>query len=199
MLVNDPSIEVRKACVSLLGRLVELNPSPVMNTLQKAIKRILTDITSRGASRRAKEDSCALLGQIASALGQLISPYVRPVVHALIVILSPDPTALDPTKPCPPSLAATALGAIGELAKAAGGHMKPYVDQLVPIAIAQLRTEHQGGKLAAIKSLGAIATETGFVMEPFKQYPDLLTVLLKALSPAEPKITRLEASRTLGE
>ena len=56
----------------------------------------------------------------------------------------------------------------------------------------------QGGKLAAIRSLGTIATETGFVVEPFQQYPDLLPVLLKALAPTEPKVTRLEASRTLG-
>jgi len=106
------------------------------------------------------------------AADKLIRPYVAPVLQALTPKLSGQP----------PVVAACVLETLGELAKVAGEGMLQYVEELLPLIISTLSDQGSSAKReAALKTLAALVQSTGYVMEPYTKYPDLLPLLLGAL------------------
>jgi len=74
------------------------------------------------------------------------------------------------------------LGALGELARVGGEDLIPYLDDLMPLIIDTLQDQSSTTKRdAALKTLGQLASNTGFVIEPYLKYPSLLNILLNIL------------------
>ena len=117
---------------------------------------------------RSKEERAKLLSLLVQNAQSLIKPYVEPMISVLL------PKANDSN----PSVAATILKAIGELATVGGEDMLPYKDRLMPLIIDALQDQSSNSKReAALHALGQLASNSGYVIEPYLEYPQLLEIL----------------------
>jgi FKBP12-rapamycin complex-associated protein len=174
--LNDEQFAIREVAISIIGRLAPYNPAYVIPSLRKTLIQMLTELEFSDVAR-SKEESAKLLSLLVQNASQLIKPYVEPMVSVLL------PKASDPT----PSVAATVLQAIGELCTVGGEEMLPYKDDLMPIIIDALQDQSSATKReAALHTLGQLASNAGYVIRPYLEYPQLLE-LMQAIIRGEPQ------------
>lgn len=165
--LNDEVFAIREVAISIIGRLARHNPAYVIPSLRKTLIQMLTELEFSDNPRN-KEESAKLLSLLVQNAQGLIKPYVEPMLSVLL------PKAADPT----PSVAATILKAIGELATVGGEDMLPYKDQLMPLIIDALQDQGSNAKReAALRALGQLASNSGYVIQPYLEYPQLLELL----------------------
>ncbi|KOS19963.1 Phosphatidylinositol 3-kinase tor2 [Escovopsis weberi] len=165
--LNDEVFAIREVAISIVGRLARFNPSYVIPSLRKTLVQMLTELEFSDVARN-KEESAKLLSLLVQNTQHLIKPYVEPMISVLL------PKANDPN----PTVAATILKAIGELATVGGEDMLPYKDSLMPLIIDALQDQSSNIKReAALHSLGQLASNSGYVIEPYLEYPQLLEIL----------------------
>ncbi|KAG5980720.1 hypothetical protein E4U55_003721 [Claviceps digitariae] len=165
--LNDEIFAIREIAISLIGRLAKFNPAYVIPSLRKTLIQMLTELEFSDVARN-KEESARLLSLLVQNAQTLIKPYVEPMVSVLL------PKASDPS----PTVAATILKALGELATVGGEDMLLYKDRLMPIILDALQDQSSTVKRqAALKALGQLASNSGYVIEPYLDYPRLLEIL----------------------
>ncbi|RDA95477.1 hypothetical protein CP533_5392 [Ophiocordyceps camponoti-saundersi (nom. inval.)] len=165
--LNDEVFPIREVAISIIGRLAKFNPAYVIPSLRKTLIQMLTELEFSDVARN-KEESAKLLSLLVQNAQTLIKPYVEPMISVLL------PKASDPL----PSVAATILKAIGELATVGGEDMLPYKDRLMPLIIDALQDQSSNMKReAALNALGHLASNSGYVIEPYLEYPQLLEIL----------------------
>ena len=165
--LHDEVFAVRRQAVSIIGRLARYNPAYVIPQLRKTIIQMLTELEYTDVAR-SKEESSKLLSLLTQHAQELVKPYVNSITEVLI------PKARDPT----PSVAATVLQAIGELCTVGGESMLAYKDTLMPIIIDALQDQSAPVKReAALHTLGQLASNAGYVITPYLEYPQLLEIL----------------------
>jgi hypothetical protein len=165
--LNDEVFAIREVAISIIGRLARFNPAYVVPSLRKSLIQMLTELEFSDVARN-KEESAKLLSLLIQNAQGLIKPYVTPMISVLL------PKANDAT----PSVAATILNAIGELATVGGEDMLPYKDDLMPLIIAALQDQSSNAKReAALHALGQLASNSGYVITPYIEYPQLLELL----------------------
>ncbi|KAI2636825.1 TOR kinase [Xylaria nigripes] len=174
--LNDEVFSIREVTIAIIGRLARHNPAYVIPSLRKTLIQMLTQLEfSEGA--RNKEESAKLLSLLVQNAQGLVKPYVDPMISVLL------PKANEPN----PAVAATILKAIGELATVGGEDMIPYKDKLMPIIIDALQDQSSIVKReAALHTLGQLASNSGYVIDPYLEYPQLLE-LLQNIIRAEPQ------------
>ncbi|KAI2617989.1 FAT-domain-containing protein [Hypomontagnella submonticulosa] len=174
--LNDEVFGIREVAISIIGRLARYNPAYVIPSLRKTLIQMLTELEFSEAPRN-KEESAKLLSHLVQNAQGLIKPYVEPMISVLL------PKAGDSNH----AVAATILKAIGELATVGGEDMLPYKDKLMPIIIAALKDHASNVKReAALHTLGQLASNSGYVIDPYLEYPELLD-LLQHIIRAEPQ------------
>ncbi|KAI0836439.1 FAT-domain-containing protein [Hypoxylon sp. FL0890] len=174
--LNDEVFENREVAISVIGRLAKHNPAYVIPSLRKTLIQMLTELEFSDAPRN-KEESAKLLSHLVHNAQGLIKPYVEPMISVLL------PKADDANH----AVAATILKAIGELATVGGEDMLPYKDKLMPIIIKALKDHASNTKRqAALHTLGQLASNSGYVIDPYLEYPELLD-LLQHIIRAEPQ------------
>ncbi|KAF7543089.1 hypothetical protein G7Z17_g11028 [Cylindrodendrum hubeiense] len=165
--LNDEVFSIREVAISIIGRLARFNPAYVIPSLRKTLIQMLTELEFSDVARN-KEESAKLLSLLVQNAQGLIKPYVEPMISVLL------PKANDPN----PSVAATILKAIGELATVGGEDILPYKDRLMPIIIDALQDQSSNPKReAALHALGQLASNSGYVITPYLEYPQLLEIL----------------------
>ncbi|KAM4062714.1 FAT domain-containing protein [Hirsutella rhossiliensis] len=165
--LNDEIFSIREVSISIIGRLARYNPAYVIPSLRKTLIQMLTELEFSDVARN-KEESAKLLSLLVQNAQTLIKPYVEPMISVLL------PKASDPL----PSVAATILKAIGELATVGGEDMLPYKDRLMPLIIDALQDQSSNIKReAALNALGQLASNSGYVIRPYLEYPQLLQIL----------------------
>jgi len=165
--LHDEQFAVREAAVTIIGRLTRHNPAYVIPHLRKTVIQMLTELEYTDVPR-SKEESARLLSLLTQHAQDLIKPYVSSITEVLL------PKASDPT----PSVAATILQAIGELCAVGGAEMLAYKDTLMPIIIDALQDQSAPIKReAALHTLGQLASNAGYVIKPYLEYPQLLEIL----------------------
>ncbi|KAF4122215.1 serine/threonine-protein kinase mTOR [Geosmithia morbida] len=165
--LNDEIFSIREVSISIIGRLARYNPAYVIPSLRKTLIQMLTELEFSDVARN-KEESAKLLRLLVQNAQALIKPYVDPMISVLL------PKASDPN----PTVAATILEAIGELATVGGEDMLQYKDRLMPIIIDALQDQSSNTKReAALHALGQLASNSGYVIEPYLEYPQLLELL----------------------
>ncbi|PHH92079.1 hypothetical protein CDD83_9015 [Cordyceps sp. RAO-2017] len=165
--LNDEIFNVRQVAISIIGRLARYNPAYVIPSLRKTLIQMLTELEFSDVARN-KEESAKLLSLLVQNAQTLIKPYVEPMISVLL------PKASDPL----PSVAATILKAIGDLATVGGEDMLPYKDRLMPLILDALQDQSSNIKReAALNALGQLASNSGYVIEPYLEYPQLLEIL----------------------
>ncbi|XP_058100459.1 uncharacterized protein LOC131245193 [Magnolia sinica] len=74
------------------------------------------------------------------------------------------------------------LATVGELARVGGFGMKQYLCELMPVIVEALLDGAAVIKReVAVATLGQVVQSTGYVIAPYKEYPQLLGLLLKLL------------------
>lgn len=165
--LNDEVFAIREVAISIIGRLTNVNPAYVIPSLRKVLIQMLTELEFSDVARN-KEESAKLLSLLVQNAQRLIKPYVDPMISVLL------PKARDPSS----AVSATILKAIGDLATVGGEDMIPYIDKLMPIIIEALQDQSSPAKReAGLKTLGQLASNSGYVIKPYLDYPELLEIL----------------------
>ncbi|CAL1276555.1 unnamed protein product [Larinioides sclopetarius] len=188
--LNDEMFEIRELALCSLGRLSSVNPAYVMPALRKELIQILTELEHSGIGRN-KEQSAKMLGHLSANAPRLIRPYMEPVLNVLIPKLrDPDPN---------PGVTIAFLAGIGELAQVSGTEMRKWLHQLMPIVLDMMQDSSSLPKReVALWTLGQMIDSTGYVIEPYEKYPNLLELLLNFLKTEQSATIRREAIRVLG-
>ncbi|RMX59040.1 hypothetical protein pdam_00009963 [Pocillopora damicornis] len=180
--------EIREHAICTIGRLSSLNPAYIMPSLRKTLIQILTELEYSGVGRN-KEQSARMLGHLVSNAPRLIRPYMEPILKALIPKL----------KDQDPNVVISVLAAIGEHAQVSGTEMSKWLNELCPIILDMLQDASLNNKREiALWTLGQLVESTGYVVEPYRKYPNLLEVLLNFLKTEQAIGIRREAIRVLG-
>ncbi|KAJ5232571.1 hypothetical protein N7468_005527 [Penicillium chermesinum] len=177
--VNDEVFEVREAAICMIGRLSSVNPAYVFPPCGSCWSTFSPawDLPIQLVKKR---ETAQLISLFVSNATKLIRSYVDPMVTALL------PKATDPN----PGVAAVTLKAVGELANVGGAEMRRYLTQIMPIILDSLQDLSSHTKReAALRTLGQLASNSGYVIEPYLEYPHLMDVLIN--------ITKTEPTGTL--
>jgi len=173
--LNDEVFSNREAAMSIIGRVSSANPAYVFPSLRKVLVQLLTEIEFSNSPRN-KQESCQLISHLAASASGLIKPYVDPMVYVLL------PRARETDE----SVAATALRAIGDLTVIGGEEMSKYIPELMKVIIDYLKDQNsQVKRMAALRTLGQLASNSGYVIEPYNDHPELLAMLISIVK-AEP-------------
>ena len=188
MAINDADFEVRKAAVQILGRLAGENPAYVFPPLRKLLQNLVMGVWA-SEDPNFEEESATLI----SLLVVNASPLVRPFVDMLVKVLLPKTTDANPT------VAATVLRAIGDISTLGGARLQPYIPQLMPVIIDALQDLSSPNKRdASLKALGQLASNSGYVITPYLEYPQLLELLTSIIKTEQQGSLRRETIKLLG-
>ncbi|KAH3038047.1 hypothetical protein KXW01_003998 [Aspergillus fumigatus] len=186
--VNDEVFAVREAAICIIGRLSSVNPAYVFPPLRKLLVNLLTGLGFASTARQ-KEESAQLISLFVSNATKLIRSYVDPMVTTLL------PKATDAN----PGVASTTLKAVGELASVGGAEMRNYLPRLMPIILDSLQDLSSHSKReSALRTLGQLASNSGYVIDPFLEYPHLLAVLINIIKTEQTGSLRKETIKLLG-
>ncbi|KAF2115999.1 armadillo-type protein [Lophiotrema nucula] len=186
--LNDEVFAIREAAMSIIGRLTTVNPAYVFPSLRKVLLQLLTEV-NYASSPRAKEESAKLISNLVSAANSLIKPLVDPIVTVLL------PKARDTN----PEVASTTLKAIGDLATVGGEMMVKYIPELMPIILDFMQDLGSDSKrFAALRALGQLATNAGYVIEPYREYPELMNILMNIVKTEPEGDLRRETVKLMG-
>lgn len=186
--VNDEVFEVKEAAICIIGRLSSVNPAYVFPPLRKLLVNLLTGLGFANTARQ-KEETAQLISLFVSNATKLIRSYIDPMVTALL------PKTTDGN----PGVAATTLKAVGELANVGGSEMRRYLPQIMPIILESLQDLSSHTKReAALRTLGQLAANAGYVIDPYLEYPHLLDVLINIIKTEQTGSLRKETIKLVG-
>ena len=186
--LNDEKFAIREAAMSIIGRLTTVNPAYVFPSLRKVLIQLLTEIEYSNSANN-KRESAQLISDLVSASSKLIKPYVDPMVTVLL------PKAEDAN----PEVASTTLRSLGDLATVGGDDMIKYIPELMKIIIRSLQDITSPKKReAALCTLGQLASNSGYVIDPYIDHPELLTILVNIIKNEPPGELRRETIRLMG-
>lgn len=197
--LNDEVFEIRQTAMSMLGRLTHHNPSVVLPSLRQTLVQLLAELEFSGDAR-GKEEGALLIGCVLRSASQLAQPYVLPILRVLMKNLREDSERRSHSRSTV-SVSKAILATLGDLAEVGAQDLTPYLDQLLPDIIDEMRDSNNPQILqVAIKTLGQLVSSTGCVVLPYHQYPELLDLLCQALQKSGDAFEslRIEAGRTIG-
>ncbi|KAK4570311.1 phosphatidylinositol kinase- protein kinase tor1 [Recurvomyces mirabilis] len=186
--LNDERFPIREAAMTIIGRLTAVNPAYVFPSLRKVLIQLLTEIEYSNNPNN-KRESAQLISHLVGASSKLIKPYVDPMVTVLL------PKAEDGNA----DVAATTLRALGDLATVGGDEMMKYIPELMGIIIRSLQDLTSDKKReAALCTLGQLASNSGYVIDPYIDHPQLLNILVGIVRNEPPGELRRETIRLMG-
>ncbi|KAG0095495.1 phosphatidylinositol kinase- protein kinase tor1 [Podila epicladia] len=186
--LNDEMFTIRELAITIIGRIASLNPAYVVPSLRKLLIQLLTEIEYSGLSRN-KEESARILTLLVVASEHLVKPYIETIMKVLL------PNIRDSS----PGVVSSVLETLGEIATVGGEDLLPYMDQLMPIFIDTLQDQSSPSKRsAALKTLGLLARNTGYVIDPYIKYPVLLDILVSIIKTEQSVRIREETMKLLG-
>ena len=188
--LQDETLAVRAAALRLLGRLARLNPAPILPELRQFLMECIIELRCNGDTG-GKEAVTRLLIIFfkAEALHRLVHPFLNSIIDAL------------PLRGATPRLATAALEALGELSQVVKEDIKPWLHQLLPFIMDPMQDQSSSNRQrTSLKTLGQISGNTQYVIDPFLEYPQLLSRAAAVLPGTKraPWVLRQEVIRTLG-
>lgn len=186
--LNDERFENREAAMAVIGRLSSVNPAYVFPSLRKVLVQLLTEVEYSNTSQ-SKQESAQLISRLIKSSSRLIKPYVDPMVTVLLPKVSDNDE----------NVAATAVKAIGDLAEVGGEDMIKYIPQLMDLLIKNLQNLGAPAKRSAsLRTLGQLASNAGYVIEPYLDHPELLSILINIVKVEPAGSLRSETIRLIG-
>ena len=189
--INDEDVRIQERAVVLIGRLTDLNPACVLPCLRTTLIQLLAEMDAVDDGR-TEGGSARLLGVLIRSAPRLAKPYVAPVLEALI-------RRLEHPAGCSSAVAASGLGAIGELSVVGSALVKEKAEKLFRLAIDGLQDQSSTLKRQiALRTLGQLVESTGNVMQPYFDHPHLMSTLLNALRSEPSWDIRREVIKLIG-
>uniref|UniRef100_A0A5S6QLG6 Serine/threonine-protein kinase TOR n=1 Tax=Trichuris muris TaxID=70415 RepID=A0A5S6QLG6_TRIMR len=188
--LQDRKYEIREAVVILLGRMCDINPAYVVPSLRRVLLQVFDEMNHSGLSRN-EEQSARLFAQLVSSAPKFMRPYTQTAFEILVPKLQNVRTQGD--------VIVSFLRAIGELAGVMELELQNYLSILLPALMQFTQDASSSGKRrAALWALSQVIKNAGFLMEPAKEYPDLLEMLLRLLKTEQSHAIRREVIRLVG-
>ncbi|KAI9604455.1 hypothetical protein KEM48_000690 [Puccinia striiformis f. sp. tritici PST-130] len=188
IVLNDEVHVIRESAIKTIGRLTKRNPAYIVPNLRKTLIQLLTDLEYSSDVRR-KEESSTLLAHLISSSKSLTKPYVAPMLKVLL------PKARDSN----PAVASSIMMALGELARVGGAEVSNQTGTIMHLIMDTLKDLSSSVKReAALKTLGQLCSNTGYVVEPYFDEPTLLPIITSILKTESSSHVRREALRVLG-
>ncbi|KJH44456.1 HEAT repeat protein [Dictyocaulus viviparus] len=190
MSLHDEKLEIQEAAVCLLGRLSELNPALVLPRMRRVLLDTLSQLTNSGQAK-LEQHSARLITQLTRQSPKFMRPYIGPLLQALLPKLRNEMKHVDVT--------VHVLHAISELCVVGGAEIVRNIDPLFQ-KLTQLINDSSSlqRREASLRTIGRIARSTAYVVDPYKDYPNLLDDLLRLLKTEMSSRMRREAIKTLG-
>ncbi|SMN19447.1 similar to Saccharomyces cerevisiae YKL203C TOR2 PIK-related protein kinase and rapamycin target [Maudiozyma saulgeensis] len=186
--LHDQYFPIQKEAIKLIGALSESNASSVIPFLQKTMLGYLSMLRHTHITRR-KEETAILLDLLIVSSPTTCQPYLAEVLEVLLIKVQ-DPST---------SVVCTSLDAIGDLTIAVGIKMRCHIDRLMPIIMSVLHDQSNSMKReAALRTLGKISSASGYVIEPYLDYHNLLGELMGILKTESSMGVKTEALRVIG-
>ena len=186
--VNDSDFEVRQAAIIIIGRLTDINPAYVFPPLRKLMLNLLVGI-DRSHDSRYEEEGARLISLFVANAKDIVIPFTDPLMRCLL------PKSTDGNS----TVAATTIKAIGELATLGGKELLPYIPKLMPTIIDALQDlSSQSKRDSALRTLGQLASSSGYVIQPYVDYPHLLDLLVNIIKTEQQGVIRKETIKLLG-
>ena len=186
--LHDVDLETRKIAISIVGRLTNRNPAYIMPTLRKLLSQLLNDL-SFGADVTSAEASAELLAELIRAAPRVVHPYVEAIVDVLIPKLNS----------AAPPMSSRALLALGDLAQVAGSALDDHIPGFITVILKILKDQlTQANRENAVRVLGQLCQSSGYVVQPYDDYPGLMSTLFTMLSEGKSAGLRRETVRVLG-
>ncbi|CAE6426128.1 unnamed protein product [Rhizoctonia solani] len=186
---NDETFVNRELAVKHIGRLAALNPAYVMPLLRKTVIQLLHEVEFSIVSRR-KEESAKLLTELIASTDTLITPYTIPILRCILARAQEKNTIV---------VGSALMRCLWALSMVGGEHISEFTPKIMelvvrtlsdPLAVRQRR--------AALETLGALCSSTGYLVDPEFEHPKLVELITKVLTGEKNKETRREAMRALG-
>ena len=192
LLMQDEALSVRAAALELLGRLASVNPGPVLPEMRRILIQLITELRCSEDTGCGKEAATRLLIVFfkSNALHRLVHPFLLSIIDVL------------PLRGNAPRVTTAALDALGELATVAKEELTPWMHQLIPHVMKSMQDQSSSNKQrTSFRTLGLLAGSTGYVVEPYLDYPKLLSQEAASVLPGTkraPWALRQEVIRTFG-
>lgn len=191
--LNDEVFRIRLAAIRVIARLTNLNPAYILPALRQTLIQILVELRY-GSSPKPQEEGARLLTHLIEAAPGLVRPYLPAIIRALL------PRLVDKNV----GVATAVLGTIEKVAATSvgrGAELMRHVEMLLPPIIESLE-DHSSAKKrqVSLAALSRLIVCTGYVIDPFLRYPNLLKVVLDILrqGAVQPWSLRQEAMKLLG-
>ena len=98
-----------------------------------------------------------------------------------------------------PDVASAIMTAMGDLARVGGEDLTSRLKDYMDLIIDTLHDQAAPGKReAALRTLGQLASGSGYVIEPYVQYPALLSTLISILQTEPSASGKRETVRAIG-
>lgn len=187
-ILNDEVFSIQKQTMIIIGRLSLVNPAYVVPLLRKSLLELMTELKYSSLPRK-KEESLSIMKLLIGSSKDVTKPYM----HAVVDIL------LEKIQESSSTVAEISLGAIAQLSIISGDSMTEFLPPIMKIIIKILRDSSNSLKRdASLKALGQIASSSGYVIQPFLDYPELLGILLNILKTESALSVRNETVRLIG-
>ena len=188
MAVNESDYEVRQAAMVILGRLTAVNPAYVFPSLRKLLLNLMNGVR-RSQDSTHEEEGARLISLCIANAQQLVRPYVQQIIKTMV------PKATDPN----PIVASTVIRAIGDISTVGGKELMVHIPTLMPIIIDALQDLSAPTKRdSALRALGQLASNSGYVIMPYLDHPHLLDLLVNIIKTEQRGSLRRETIKLLG-
>uniref|UniRef100_A0A914I1V5 Serine/threonine-protein kinase TOR n=1 Tax=Globodera rostochiensis TaxID=31243 RepID=A0A914I1V5_GLORO len=155
--MQDENHQVQEQATELLGMLSELNPAFVFLRFRRVVLESVSQLVNSHRSS-VEEHSARMIARLAKQSPKFMAPYMNSTLLALISHLKTDRSNVEVT--------VDVLNALSELSLIGGQ---------------EIDTTSLNRREAALRAMAGVCQSAGYVVEPYKDYPELLDALLKLL------------------
>ena len=190
MCVRDERVELRELSATMISRLSTTNSAYILPFIRKVLMQLLTEVDIYPDISQ-REKSVRLMGHLLCHASRLVNLYIKPLLDCLHSKLCEFRHDIP--------FASSIVTVVGQLASQSSPDAIQHFDTIIPFLIESLQDFYFVKlKNMSLWALGQIIANTGYVIEPYKKYPNLLEILLNFLQNETSMEIRRETIRILG-
>eukprot|EP00080_Pristionchus_pacificus_P015935 PDM75955.1 hypothetical protein PRIPAC_43798 [Pristionchus pacificus] len=188
--LRDESVEMREGTVSLLCKIGMLNPSLVFPRLRRVLLETIGQLINTKDAKM--EEHCArLISHMVIQCPKFMRPYLRSVLEALLPKLKKD-FRYDES-------IVHILNTISEVALVGGSEVVESMNELFPLLISFMTDSSSVSRReASLRTICHVSGSTTFAIDVYREYPQLMGILLSLMKTEMSQSTRRMTMRVLG-
>ncbi|KAI6224301.1 Serine/threonine-protein kinase TOR [Aphelenchoides fujianensis] len=169
----DEDYVMQEEAAGLLAQMSDLNPAFIFPKLHKVLKETIYNLTNSRIAR-LEVHSAKVVIKLATHAPKFVSPFMNSLLMALQPHLKTEGKSVEVT--------VNVLNAISELALIGGLDVVKVTGKMIPYLLSCLKDSTSlQRREAALRALGNLCQSSAYVVEPYKDQPELLDVLLRLL------------------